>query len=177
MGIRDWFNSKKSVEHNPLLDAPMPVERGLPEVTVDIPMPPVKKPRKPKKTFEDFGLSKEEAESLLAAQPPKKPRKPRAKKKVEKPAEKFNPEKEAATLKGEPWVGVLDIELDVDNVGTGAFNLDWNDKFVAKLVRAGYRGKNDQEIVDQWFQTICRSVLAETYEQEQADPENRKNNK
>lgn len=104
----------------------------------------------------------------------KKPRK--SKKKAAVPTETFNPEKEAATLKGEPWVSVLGIELDADNVGSGAFNLDWNDKFVAKLVRAGYRGKTDQDIVDQWFQTICRSVLEETYEQEMADPEKRRKN-
>jgi hypothetical protein len=117
-------------------------------------------------------------EAVVEAPKPLKEKKPRkTKKKVEKPEEKFNPEKEAATLKGEPWVGVLGIELDADNVGTGSFTLDWNDKFVANLVRAGYKGKQDQEIVDQWFQTICRSVLAETYEQEQADPENRKNNR
>jgi hypothetical protein len=53
----------------------------------------------------------------------------------------------------------------------GAFELDWNDKFVANLVRAGYQGKpddTDAEIVDRWFQNICRHVVMETWEQEQA---------
>lgn len=73
--------------------------------------------------------------------------------------------KEAATKKGEPYVSVVSVELDPDNVQNGAFELDWNDIFVAKLMRAGYQGKDDAQIVDQWFQDICRNVLMENYEQ------------
>ncbi len=73
--------------------------------------------------------------------------------------------KDAATKKGEPYISVLSVELDPDNVQNGAFELDWNDIFVAKLVRAGYKGKDDAQIVDQWFQDICRNVLMENYEQ------------
>ena len=79
--------------------------------------------------------------------------------------------KELATKKGEPYVSILNVELDTDDIGNGAFELDWNDKFVANLVRAGYKGKTDQQIVDQWFQDVCRNVVLETYEQEMADPE------
>ena len=81
--------------------------------------------------------------------------------------------KELATERGEPWVEVLSMDIDKDNPGQGAFELDWNDKFVANLVRAGYQGKTDQDIVDNWFQSVCRNVVLETYEQEQADPEKR----
>lgn len=80
-------------------------------------------------------------------------------------------EKELATEKGEPWVGILSMDIDPDNMHQGAFELDWNDKFVANLVRAGYQGKpddTDAEIVDRWFQNICRHVVMETWEQEQA---------
>ena len=73
--------------------------------------------------------------------------------------------KEAATRRGEPYVSVVSVELDQDNVGNGAFELDWNDIFVAKLIRAGYEGKDDAQIVDRWFQTICRNVIMENYEQ------------
>lgn len=93
-----------------------------------------------------------------------KPRKPRA------PKPKKT-EKDLATERGEPWVNIVSVELDPDNIGAGAFELDWNDKFVANLVRAGYKGKTDQQIVDQWFQDVCRNVVLETYEQEMADPE------
>ena len=85
-------------------------------------------------------------------------------------------EKEIATEKGEPWVGILSMDIDPDNLHQGAFELDWNDKFVANLVRAGYQGKpedTDAEIVDRWFQNICRHVVLETFEQEQAMNPNR----
>ena len=83
--------------------------------------------------------------------------------------------KELATERGEPWVEILGMDIDHENPGQGAFELDWNDKFVSNLVRAGYQGKTDQDIVDNWFKTICRNVVLETYEQEQADPELRRN--
>ena len=79
--------------------------------------------------------------------------------------------KELATERGEPWVQVLSIEVDPTNLHQGAFELDWNEIFVARLVKAGYMMKKDDtdaEIVDRWFQNICRHVVMETWEQEQA---------
>jgi len=99
----------------------------------------------------------------------------KAKKDAIKAAEADSP-KAQATAKGEPWVSILNMELNPEDPGQGAFELDWNDKFVANLVRAGYQGKTDADIVDNWFQTICRNVALETYEQYQADPEQRRNN-
>jgi len=77
--------------------------------------------------------------------------------------------KTLATAKGEPWVSILSVELDPENIGQGAFELDWNEFFVAKLVRAGYKGKDDAQIVDQWFQDVCRNVVLETFEQYEAN--------
>lgn len=80
-------------------------------------------------------------------------------------------EKELATEKGEPYVTIVRIDLDPNNLHQGAFELDWNDKFVANLVRAGYQMKptdTDADIVDRWFQNVCRHVVMETWEQEQA---------
>ena len=53
--------------------------------------------------------------------------------------------KEAATKKGEPYVNVTSVELDPDNVENGAFELDWNEIFVARLVKAGFQIKNELE--------------------------------
>jgi hypothetical protein len=92
--------------------------------------------------------------------------------KVETPKVSKKSEKELATERGEPWVGILSMDIDPDNLHQGAFELDWNDKFVANLIRAGYQGKPgeaDAEIVDRWFQNICRHVVMETWEQEQAN--------
>lgn len=77
--------------------------------------------------------------------------------------------RQIADAKGEPWVSVVQVELDPDNIGNGAFELEWNDKFITNLVRAGYKGKNDSDMVDQWFQDVCRNVIAENYEQWEAN--------
>lgn len=84
------------------------------------------------------------------------------------PKPKKKSEKELATEKGEPYIAVLGMDVDPDNLNEGAFELDWNEKFVANLIRAGYQGKTDEDIVDQWFQNVCRNVVLETYEQDQA---------
>ena len=80
-------------------------------------------------------------------------------------------EKELATEAGEPYVGILKMDIDPNNLHQGAFELDWNEIFVARLVKAGYMMKpndSDADIVDRWFQNICRHVVMETWEQEQA---------
>lgn len=87
------------------------------------------------------------------------------------PKPKKKSDKELATERGEPWVGIISVDIDPENPHQGAFELDWNDKFVANLVRAGYQMKptdTDSEIVDRWFQNVCRHVVMETWEQEQA---------
>ena len=82
--------------------------------------------------------------------------------------------KDQATKNGEPYIAVLSVELDEDDPGSGCFEFEWNDIFTARLVKAGYKGKNDAEIVDHWYHTICQNVMADMYEQEMADPEKRK---
>lgn len=77
--------------------------------------------------------------------------------------------KSEATKKGEPYVSIIKVELDPENIGQGAFELDWNEQFITKLLRAGYKGKDDAQIVDQWFQDVCRNVVMETYEQYEAN--------
>lgn len=86
----------------------------------------------------------------------------------EKPAKVEKSAKELATERGEPYVTILSMDVDPENIHLGSFELDWNDKFVANLIRAGYVGKTDADIVDQWFQNVCRHVVMETWEQEQA---------
>jgi hypothetical protein len=81
-------------------------------------------------------------------------------------------EKEKATAAGEPYISILKVDVDPNNINSGSFELDWNDKFVANLVRAGYQIKPDEEdstIVDRWFQTVCRNIALEVYEQQNAD--------
>lgn len=84
--------------------------------------------------------------------------------------------KEEATSKGEPYIAILQVDLDPNDLNNGSFDLDWNDKFVANLIKQGYKIRADDTdamIVDRWFQTVCRNIALEVYEQEQADPEKR----
>ena len=92
-----------------------------------------------------------------------------------KPKKADKTAKELATEKGDPYVTILSMEVDPTNMQNGAFELDWNDKFVANLVRAGYQMNpkdTDSDIVDRWFTAVCRNIVLETYEQYRAmDPE------
>jgi phosphotransferase system IIB component len=69
--------------------------------------------------------------------------------------------KELATEKKEAYVAVLDTKVNKDNVRNGFFELDWNEYFVMQLREAGYIGGSEEEVVDQWFQDLCRNVGAE----------------
>ena len=70
-------------------------------------------------------------------------------------------EKEEATAKNEPWVAVLDTQLNPDNIKNGFFELDWNNQFIEELLDAGYSGETNEEIVDGWFKTIAVQILGE----------------
>ena len=67
------------------------------------------------------------------------------------------------TRKKEPWVNVIDVKVNEENVRNGFFELDWNEYFIAQLVQAGYGVDNDpeEEIVDRWFRDIVYNMLDE----------------
>lgn len=86
--------------------------------------------------------------------------------------------KELANKNNEPYVAIVRVDLDPNNINAGSFELDFNDKFVINLIKAGYKIKPDDseaDIVDRWFQTVCRNIALEVYEQQNADPYNREN--
>ena len=60
-----------------------------------------------------------------------------------------------------PWVKVINVHFDKDNPGRGYFELDWNEDFVGLLGEAGYSGQNSEQIVDLWFNDLCRSIVLE----------------
>ena len=70
-------------------------------------------------------------------------------------------EKDDATKEGKPWVGVLDTQVNPDNIKNGFFELDWNNEFIEQLLDAGYSGETNEQIVDAWFKTIARNILEE----------------
>lgn len=70
-------------------------------------------------------------------------------------------EKDQATAEGKPWVGVLDTQVNPENIKNGFFELDWNNEFIEQLVDAGYSGETNEEIVNGWFRTIAIQILEE----------------
>lgn len=68
-----------------------------------------------------------------------------------------------ATRKGEPYVSVIDVKVNQENVRNGFFELDWNDVFIQQLIQAGYGEVADpqEEIVDRWFRDIVYNMLNE----------------
>jgi len=66
-----------------------------------------------------------------------------------------------ATKKKEPWVNVLDVKVNKDNVRNGFFELDWNKYFIIQLIQSGYGEEADpeEEIVDRWFKDIVYNML------------------
>jgi len=69
--------------------------------------------------------------------------------------------KERATAKGEPWINVLGVKVNEDNIRNGFFELDWNELFLDELRLAGYglEGDPEEEIVDRWFRDIVSQML------------------
>ena len=75
--------------------------------------------------------------------------------------ESLEAEKEAANKAGEPWVAVLDTQVNPDNIRNGFFELDWNNEFIEQLLDSGYKGETQEQIVDAWFRTIVMQMLDE----------------
>ncbi len=81
--------------------------------------------------------------------------------------------KDAATGRGEPFIEMVTMDVDFDSLTQGSFAFEWNDIFIARLMKAGYVGSVDSDLVDQWYTNVCRNIVLETYEQNIADPKNR----
>ena len=69
--------------------------------------------------------------------------------------------KEAANERGEPYIAVIDTQVNPNDIKNGFFELDWNNEFIEQLIDAGYKGESPEEIVDQWFRTVVTQMLQE----------------
>lgn len=62
----------------------------------------------------------------------------------------------------EPYVEVIKLSIpNPKDPTTGYFELDWNAAFIQSLRDAGYSGREEEEVVDQWFNELCRGVIAD----------------
>ncbi len=77
--------------------------------------------------------------------------------------------KERATKAKVPYIDIVKVDIDEKDPSYGSFELDWNVYFVNKLRSMGYPGDSDEIVVDLWFQSVCRNILMETYEQDVAN--------
>lgn len=74
-------------------------------------------------------------------------------------------DKKVAGIKSEPYVNVIKMDINPENATAGFIELDWNDQFVKFLHENGYTGKSDEDVVNKWFNDVCKTVLL----QERAD--------
>ena len=88
-------------------------------------------------------------------------------------------DKQSATLKGEPYVGVLKTHFNPQEPKNRFFELDWNDKFIEDLMTSGYTGEKDEEVINKWFNDLCRNIMLEDMDEDVVDAlkENIKENK
>ena len=120
-----------------------------------------------------FDMFRKKPQPVVEPKPPEPAPKPKARRgpQAVPPKEQPKTAKQLANENKLPYVNILSMDVDLDNLHQGAFELDWNEIFVARLVKAGYMIKKDDtdaEIVDRWFQNVCRHVVMETWEQEEA---------
>ena len=73
-------------------------------------------------------------------------------------------EKASASLRGEPWVNVLNLGFGGKQSLEGSFELDWNEAFVESLQASGYVGPTPDAIVNQWFMEVCRNIAMEEFD-------------
>jgi len=73
-------------------------------------------------------------------------------------------DKQTATLDGEPYVRVVNLEMDPSSPSAGYFELDFNEHFVEFLANSGYEGVEPDEIVDNWFNDLCQNIVMEGLE-------------
>lgn len=65
-------------------------------------------------------------------------------------------EKGVATIRGEPWIGVVDQGFDPSKGVNGIwFRFDWNEFWIKYLLLNGYSGESEEVVVENWFQDVC----------------------
>lgn len=85
-------------------------------------------------------------------------------KNVEKSEQEILSEKELATKNHEPYIKIIETNIDKNNPSQGYFELDWNQYFINDLKRAGYSGASEEEIVEKWFKQLCKNIINEDIE-------------
>ena len=88
------------------------------------------------------------------------------KKKQSKQVDKTKTPKDIATEKGETWIQVIDTQINPESPSEGYFELDWNEPFIKMLAENGYNGKTEADIIDLWFNDLCRTIATQEIAQD-----------
>lgn len=85
--------------------------------------------------------------------------------------------KEKANILEEPWVNVVSVGFNKDSVQDGYFELDWNSWFIKVLEESKFEGSNEEDLVNQWLQTVCQNIALEDMDMDDLPSTKDKNNK
>ena len=73
--------------------------------------------------------------------------------------------KQTATIRGEPWVDIKNLETDPENPRYGGVELDWNRAFIDHLESHGYGPNPDEDdTVNAWFNDLCRNIALDAFD-------------
>jgi hypothetical protein len=67
-----------------------------------------------------------------------------------------------ADILGEPWVSMPRIHWNPAGKARAYFELEYNDHFIKQLRDNGYEG-SDEDIVNQWMNVVCESILTDAF--------------
>lgn len=81
---------------------------------------------------------------------------------------KYDYEREKSNLLKKPWVSVSPDSFYNPENGKDGFmlSLDYNEYFIEMLKENGYKGRTNNEIIDEWFKDVMLSILLEEKEEE-----------
>ena len=60
-----------------------------------------------------------------------------------------------------PWVNVISVGFNEENIQDGYFELDWNEWFIKVLEQGDFRGNTEEDLVNNWLQTVCQNIALE----------------
>ncbi|MCK9532206.1 MAG: hypothetical protein M0R77_16850 [Gammaproteobacteria bacterium] len=83
----------------------------------------------------------------------------------------FEYEKKVATVLEQPWIKVVSSSYEPeDGIDGFSFELDYNHLFVQYLKQNGYTGLVDDEIVEEWFNDVSKTEMANEIEADYTIP-------
>jgi hypothetical protein len=76
-------------------------------------------------------------------------------------------QKKVANIKKEPFICIIDSQYEsAEGINGLTFEFDWNEHWIKELIEHGYSGVNEDHIIQQWFDDLCRSVISENNNQQ-----------